>query len=122
MFGQVFALLEGFVAVVTFEGFLARVHAPVAVHVRRVFEPLLTVGTLKWFFPRRVAAVLHELGGGDKAALAQRALQWLLLAVRVLVALQRGAFLVALPAHVALVRLVEGGAGRLATLVPEQLS
>ena len=40
----------------------------------------------------------------------------------VLVALQRGAFLVALPAHVALVGLVRGHRRRLAALVPEQLS
>lgn len=64
--------------------------------------------------------MLDELGGGDEAAIAQRALERLLLAVGVLVALQRGTLLVPLAANVTFVGFVRRRARRLAAFVRQQ--
>lgn len=104
--GQVLTLLEALIAAGTLEGFLASVHAAVALQLRRVFEPLLTVGAFQGLLPRGVTSVLDELGGRDKAPVAQGALQGFFGAVGILVPLQRGVLLVPLAAHVALVWLL----------------
>ena len=118
MLDHMLPLLESLVAVGTLVRLLPGVYAAVAVQVGHVLEASLALRTLEGLLARRVAPMLDEIGGGEEAAVAERALQGLLLAVGVLVALQRGALLVALPAHVTLVGLVGGGRRRLAALVP----
>lgn len=116
-------LLEALIAAGALIGFLARVYTPVPSQLRGVLEALFAVRTLQRLLAGRIAAVLHELGGGEESAVTQRTLQRLLSTVRVLVALQRRRLFIALPTHVALVRLVGVGAGgRLAALVAEQLA
>ena len=106
VFGQVLSLFEVLVAAGALIGFLACVHTPVSCQLRGVLEALFAVRTLQRLLAGRIAAVLHELGGGEESAVTQRTLQRLLSTVRVLVALQRRRFFVALAAHVTLVGLI----------------
>lgn len=81
VFGQMLALFEALVAVATFVRLLARVHSPMSIQVRRVLETFLALWALQWLFPRRVAAVLDEIRGGEEATVAERTLEGLVLAV-----------------------------------------
>lgn len=114
--GQMFTLLEAFVAAGTLERLLPGVNSSMALQLRRVPEAFFAVGAFQRLLAGRVAAVLNELGGRHEALVAQRAFQRLLCAVRVLVALQCGILFVTFTAHVALVGLLHLAA----TFVPQQ--
>lgn len=106
MLSQVFALFESLVAGGTLKGFLTCMDSSMSLQLGRIFKASLAVCALHGLLSSRVATVLHEIRRGLEAAAAQRALEWLFCAMRVLVPLQRGRLFVALPAHVTLVRLL----------------
>lgn len=87
MFGQVFALFESLVAGGTLEGFLSCMDSPVSLQLGRIFKAPLAVRALHRLLSSRVAAVLHEIRRGLEAAAAERALERLFGAMRVLVPL-----------------------------------
>lgn len=104
--GQMLALLEALIAVATLVGLLAGMDAPMPLQVGGALEAPLTIGALKGLLTGRVATVLNKVGRREEASITKRTLERLLLAVRVLVALQGGALFVALATHIALVGFI----------------